>query len=187
MPLVALCIACAVGVELVMELGGFDPEGHALSVRHIVLGIVGMVASAAFVIYLAGVWHAASGRRDFKRRLRLELAAFSRDGRQSVVTTVGLTFVCAVLAQLGQHDLAKPGDVASWLVASVVSAILLSLIVRAVMRRLPDVVVALLALFETPFAAPTVVRRTRHVALAWSIGDGALSTLGSRPPPLVSR
>lgn len=185
-PIVALGIACAVAVELAVEVAGFDPEGAVVSVRHGVLAAVGIVALAAFGAYLAFVRRSSTGTRDFKRRLRLDLAASPGGVGSSdrLALVAGFTFSVGSLAQLGQHDLARPSDVFGWFVAALLSAILLAVLVRAVVRRLPELVAALVAYFGLrPIASPWLGRARAHVSLPSSLESWSPSRY-NRPPPV---
>ena len=181
----ALCIACGVSAELGTELCGLDPEGRALSFRHGVLAGVGVGAMATFFVYLLRSWRSATGVRDFKRLLRLDLDALPRATSQRHALTFALTFGCGLAAQLGQTDLTRPGDVLGWFVAALISAALLAFIVRAVVRRLPDAVIALFAFLARCIETPTHARRSARSVTSWTLREGALSTLWSRPPPTL--
>jgi len=189
LPYVALCAFCAVAAELAMEVWGFGFESAKtlLSESHAVLAFL-LAASALVVVrHVVALLQESSGARDLRRRLRLQLKAlpFAGRGVRFLALTAGLNFAFGVMAQCGEGTPDLDGDVYGWLISAVIVAILMAFTTRAILRRLPDIAAALVALFMRLLESPSRPHLDRSGEARSAVLDAWPPSCFNRPPPAL--
>ncbi len=181
---VAVCALSAIATQLVMER--FDETGFTLTLRHAAL-FACVAIGIAVLIAVALCHREASGLRDLKRRIRLDLneLPFRAGGWRFLMLTFALSLGLAILAQHGEgRSLAGHDDVAAWVTNSLIIALLAAILSYLALRVVPAASIAVLRFF---IGEPSASRRVFGVA-AFSVLAQRHETwpapLFQRPPPL---
>jgi hypothetical protein len=180
--ILATCASVAFGTQFLLERleGDGDLDSRAILLLAIALG-------GLLVVLAVGLtYRRASGARDLKRRISLDLRDLPFAGRGAgffgLVLSSALSF--AFLAHLGE-DAFDRGDLLAWLCAALVVALCAALAAWFAVRALPALATAFAVAFvgETP---PLLHRADTDRAVARiERRDAWPPTLFNRPPPLL--
>jgi hypothetical protein len=187
-----LYLACVVfgsiGAHLISEFAamGSDAAAVVVSPRHVYLAIGG-IAALAFAIHELVVLRArASSGRDAKRLAEMGLAALPFAGKRHFwLATAGLQFAIGGLTEIGEGCPLCGHDIIAGVAGALLGAVVLSVIARALTRRLPSIASSLVEF--TPVAGKS--------ALLWKTAAAAtpivlarflrFARLFNRPPPIL--
>lgn len=184
----ALVVLGGIGAHLVSEFAAMGAAAGRISLSplHYYLGAAILVAVAVLARDLHALFSTATGSRDAKRLAEIGLKSLPFGGKRGFVTataclqfTVGWTTVVAEGSPLLAHD------VGAGAMGALVSALLLSIVIRAISRRLP--IFACAAIEFRPVSAETPQVRTLvdQPCRDSFAQDLWCSRLYNRPPPQI--
>ncbi len=126
---------------------GSDAENVLFSPRHWYLGCAALAGIIIFVVRGRALLRQADSVRDLKRMLSLGLDALPlrARGARYYVLTAGLQLTIGALTQIGEGCPFCSHDVVGGLLGAVLTVVVLALITRAIGRRLPGLVCALVS------------------------------------------
>lgn len=178
----------SIGAHLISEFAamGSDAEAVTFSLRHLYLGLAGLAALIVAVREVLVLQARASSRRDAKRLAEIALQSLPFSGKGHFwLATAGLQLAIGGFTEIGEGCPLCGHDVVAGFGGALIVAVLLSLVARALTRRLPSIASAMIEFVSagdqagerrTPsqVAAPIVVPN-----FVW------LAHLFNRPPPAL--
>jgi hypothetical protein len=164
---------------------GTGAESVLFSAKHLYLGILALAGIATLLICGRALLLRATGARDLKRLLHIGLATLPFGGKGAVyfALTATLQLGLGLLTQFGEGCPFCGHDVAAGVLGALVTVVLFGLAARAVGRRLPTVVAAIVSFLPAAEEIlPQFVDRIERASIAsrsivWS------ADLYNRPPP----
>jgi hypothetical protein len=184
----ALVVMGGTGAHLVSEFSGMGLAAGriTLSPLHYYLGAGLLVALVVLARDLSTLFSNASNRRDAKRLAEIGLQSLPFAGKRGFLTitsclqfAVGWTTVVAEGSPLLCHD------VAAGAIGAVFTAFVLSLFLKAITRRLPDIAQAVIEFCIAAAREPQRKANVEQPMLAARAQDIWSSRLFNRPPPLL--
>jgi hypothetical protein len=164
---------------------GTDAENVLFSAKHLYLGILAFAGIATLLICGRALLARATGARDLKRLLHIGLATlpFGGKGAAYFALTATLQLGLGLLTQIGEGCPFCGHDVAAGVLGALLTVVLFGVASRAVGRRLPTVVAALVSLLPAvEEILPQFVDRIERASIA-SRSIVWFADLYNRPPP----
>jgi hypothetical protein len=166
---------------------GADADAHiVLSPRHIYLAVAALVCLAIIVFEARRLVRSASGVRDLKRLLSNETSALPLGGGWLFcILAAAVQFAAGVGSAIGEGCFFCGHDVLAGVIGALVTAIMLALMLRAAVARLPRLAASIAGmLLPAVCQAPPALRP--RFAFAWSPRLVFWSPqIANRPPPLL--
>lgn len=184
----ALVVMGGIGAHLVSEFAGMGTAAGriTLSPLHYYLGAALLIAVVVFALDFSTLLSSATSGRDAKRLVEIGFTSLPFSGKRGFLTTtaclqfaVGWTTVIVEGSPLLGHD------VGAGAIGAVFTAFLLSLVIRALARRLPGIAQSVVEF--CPVVAETAQHRTftEQWTGAARPQDVWSSRLFNRPPPFL--
>jgi hypothetical protein len=167
---------------------GTDAESVLFSARHLYLGVLALAGIATLVICGRALLRRATGARDLKRLLHIGLASLPFGGRGPAyfALTATLQLGLGLLTQIGEGCPFCGHDIAAGVLGALLTVVLFGFAARAVGRRLPTAVAALVNLLPAAEdLIPQFVDRVERASIA-SRSIVWFADLYNRPPPFQS-
>jgi hypothetical protein len=167
---------------------GTDAESVLFSARHLYLGVLALAGIATLVICGRALLRRATGARDLKRLLHIGLASLPFGGRGPAyfALTATLQLGLGLLTQIGEGCPFCGHDIAAGVLGALLTVVLFGFAARAVGRRLPTAVAALVNLLPAAEdLIPQFVDRVERTSIA-SRSIVWFADLYNRPPPFQS-
>lgn len=182
---VALCAGTA--FQLMTEFFGLEGEwASGITPRHLVLGFLLLIFAACSLFAAVAILRRAHNR-EARRAYRADFARFNRSSAvQMCVGAIALQVVIAILVQVTEPGFRSWHDVLIWIVATLIGALVGTLAACYLVRRLPELAVAIAALFvavstvQPTWCSSPERPRPRLMNELWSF------CTFKRPPPLHS-
>lgn len=166
---------------------GTDAESVLFSAKHLYLGVLALAGIATLIICGRALLLRASGARDLKRLLHNGLATlpFGGKGPAYFGLTATLQLGLGLLTQFGEGCPFCGHDVAAGVLGALLMVVLFGFAARAIGRRLPTAVAALVSLLPAAEdLIPQFVDRVKRASIA-SRSVVWFADLYNRPPPLL--
>ncbi|HEY7980676.1 MAG TPA: hypothetical protein VID19_04265 [Candidatus Eremiobacteraceae bacterium] len=167
---------------------GTGAESVLFSAKHLYLGVLALAGIATLVICGRALLLRASGARDLKRLLHIGLATlpFGGKGAAYFALTATLQLGLGLLTQFGEGCPFCGHDIAAGVLGALLTVVLFGFAARAVGRRLPNVVAALVNILPAADdLTPRFVDRVERASIA-SRSIVWFADLYNRPPPFQS-
>ena len=167
---------------------GTDAESVLFSAKHLYLGVLALAGIATLAICGRALLRRASGARDLKRLLHIGLATlpFGGKGAAYFALTATLQLGLGLLTQFGEGCPFCGHDIAAGVLGALLTVVLFGFAARAVGRRLPNVVAALVNILPAADdLTPRFVDRVERASIA-SRSIVWFADLYNRPPPFQS-
>jgi hypothetical protein len=166
---------------------GSDAEAVFFSARHLYLGVLALAGIATLFVCGRALLQRASGSRDLKRLLHIGLSTlpFGGKGAAYFALTATLQLGLGLLTQFGEGCPFCGHDVAAGVLGALLTVVLFGFAARAVGRRLPNAVAALVSLLPAAEdIIPQFLDRVERASIA-SRSVVWFADLYNRPPPYL--
>jgi hypothetical protein len=166
---------------------GTDAESVLFSAKHLYLGVLALAGIATLIICGRALLLRASSARDLKRLLHIGLATLPFGGKGAAYFALTATFQLGLglLTQFGEGCPFCGHDIAAGVLGALLTVVLFGFAARAVGRRLPAVVAALVSFL--PAAEDLIPQFADRIERA-SIASRSVvwfADLYNRPPPVL--
>jgi len=182
----ALVVMGGIGAHLASEFAAMGAAAGriTLSPLHYYLGAALFAAVAVLAHDLRALSSNATSGRDAKRLAEIALTSLPFGGRRGFLTmTASLQFAVAWTTVVAEGSPLFGHDVGAGAVAALLGALLLSLVIRAISRRLPTFACAVVEFEPVPDETPHVRALLDEPGLDAFLHDIWCSRLYDRPPP----
>ncbi|HYK52505.1 MAG TPA: hypothetical protein VEV38_03150 [Candidatus Eremiobacteraceae bacterium] len=183
----ALVIMGSIGAHLVSEFAGMGIAAGriTLSPLHYYLGAALLIALLVLTNDLSALLSNASSRRDAKRLAEIGLMSLPFAGKRGFITTTAcLQFALGWTTVVAEGSPLLGHDVGAGAIGAIISAFILSLVIRAITRRLPSIAQAVVEYYpvtaQDPQCGAFVEQQPACDARATDVW---CSRLFNRPPP----
>jgi hypothetical protein len=167
---------------------GSDADSILFSARHLYLGVLALVGIATLIFCGRALLQRASGARDLKRLLHIGLSTlpFGGKGAAYFALTATLQLGLGLLTQIGEGCPFCGHDVTAGVLGALLTVVLFGFAARAVGRRLPTAVAALVNFLPAAeVLIPQYLDRVERATIA-SRSVVWFADLYNRPPPFQS-
>jgi hypothetical protein len=167
---------------------GSDADSILFSARHLYLGVLALAGIATLFICGRALLQRASGARDLKRLLHIGLSTlpFGGKGAAYFALTATLQLGLGLLTQIGEGCPFCGHDVTAGVLGALLTVVLFGFAARAVGRRLPTAVAALVNFLPAAeVLIPQYLDRVERATIA-SRSVVWFADLYNRPPPFQS-
>jgi hypothetical protein len=167
---------------------GSDADSILFSARHLYLGVLALAGIATLIICGRALLQRASGARDLKRLLHIGLSTlpFGGKGAAYFALTATLQLGLGLLTQIGEGCPFCGHDVTAGVLGALLTVVLFGFAARAVGRRLPTAVAALVNFLPAAeVLIPQYLDRVERATIA-SRSVVWFADLYNRPPPFQS-
>jgi hypothetical protein len=184
----ALVAIGAIGTHLASEFAGMGlaAERITFSPLHYYLGAALLVAIAILVREASALLASASNGRDAKRLAEIGLTSLPFMGKRGfLLTTALLQFAIGWTTVVLEGSPLLGHDTGAGAFGAVITALILSLVIKAITRRLPDIARAVIEFRPVETEAPLRGALAEQPTSDARAQDVWFSRLFNRPPPFL--